>query len=175
MAIYSSNPNKTIENLKTEFGLIGFDVYKKATNELKTQKTVSLLSTLATTAVLVGVTLVGFYFVIRSSLIERIYEVAVYRALGVRKSEIARSFLVEIVTITTITSFIGFILMSYILSLIQKGFIGQLNFFYVNSLSVISGIIIVYGLNIIAGLLPVFMLLRKLQPKYSHNTIFKKE
>lgn len=161
MAIYSSNPSKTIKDLKEEFNVIGFDVYKKAVDELRTQKTVNLLSSLTTTLVLVGVTLVGFYFVIRSSLIERIYEIAVYRALGVKKSEIARSFLVEIITITTITSFIGFVLMSYILSVIQKGFIGQLNFFYVNSLSVISGILVVYGLNIIAGLLPIFMLLRK--------------
>lgn len=159
--IYSNNPNKIINNLEDILGLESKNIYQDSYKGLKAMRKQTITGASITTIILVGATLIGFYFVIRSSLIERIYEVAVYRALGVKKREIFSTFIVEIVLITTITTFIGFSLMSYILVLINRGFIGMFASFKVNPLTYLSGVFIVYSLNLIAGLLPVITLLRK--------------
>jgi len=159
--IYSSSPKTIIENLENDLFLDGVDIYENAYETLKASRAATIFSAAITALILVGATLTGFYFVIRSSLIERIYEVAVYRALGVRKREIFSSFMVEIVAITTLTTFIGFSLMSYILMLINKGFIGTFLTFIVTPLTFLGGVLIIYLLNLLAGLLPVFLLLRK--------------
>ena len=112
-------------------------------------------------AVLLGFTSVGFYFVIRSSLISRIYEVSVFRALGVPKKDIYGSFSLEIIVITTMTTLIGYILAFIALNRLQDGLLGELNFFYVNGLTFVFGMMLCYGINLLAGMLPIFTLLRK--------------
>ena len=105
--------------------------------------------------------MVGFYFVIRSSLISRIYEVSVFRALGVKKNDIFVSFLVEIFVLTTITTFVGYSLASLGLSKIASGFIGEFNLFFSQPTYIYTRITIAYVINILAGILPVYLLLRK--------------
>ncbi|NLN50235.1 MAG: ABC transporter ATP-binding protein/permease [Acholeplasmataceae bacterium] len=159
--IYTSKPKTIIELVKTNFNRDATDVYKQAKEQRKAELRVQLIASLTSTLILIGVSLLGFYFVIRSSLIERIYEVSVYRALGVRKKDISRSFLVEIFTITTITSLFGFLFMTYFLAKLQQGLFGELNLFYVNTFSTLIGTLLVYVLNFSAGILPIIFLLRK--------------
>lgn len=159
--IYSSNPKLLIQNLKYNLGIEGTDMYKQAIAELKDTRSAMIASAAVTLLMFVGATLVGFYFVMKSSLIQKIYEVAVYRALGVKKREIASSYLIEIIIITTITAFIGYTLMCYILHLLNQSFLGELMMFKINPLTYLIGLVVVYGLNIFAGLLPVFRLLMK--------------
>lgn len=113
------------------------------------------------TIFLIGGGLLAFYFVMRSSMISRIYEISVYRALGVRKLEIYSSFAVEIILLTTISSFIGFGLMSFILGAFSnsplKTFIG----FRIDFFIILFGVIFVYAANLLIGLLPMVLLLRK--------------
>ena len=97
---------------------------------------------------------------IRASFLSRIKEVGILRAIGIRKLDIYKMFLGEILVITTLTSIPAIMLMSAILKEISKiSFIGKQ--FIVNKEVVIISFIIVYTLNIIIGLLPIRNLIRK--------------
>lgn len=113
------------------------------------------------TIFLIGGGLLAFYFVMRSSMISRIYEISVYRALGVRKYEIYSSFSVEIVLITTISSLIGYILMAVILNAVSSSPISAFINFKVDFFIISFGVLFVYLSNLLIGLLPMGLLLRK--------------
>ena len=159
--IYSSRAADLAEELDLLVGITVKDVYQEAYNSAKSQQQIVLLSTLGTSTLLIGFAMVGFYFVIRSSLISRIYEVSVYRALGVKKNEIFVSFIIEIFVLTTISTMVGYILGTLALSKLQGGLLGDFNFFFVTPATVLAGIVIAYVINMIAGLFPVYMLLKK--------------
>jgi putative ABC transport system permease protein len=126
----------------------------------------NLAVTLSIVGVLVGLSCVGFYFLIRSSMMTRIYEISVYRALGVKKRDIYFTFFIEILFLTTITALLGYLLGSYVLNQLEIMFgtlaaVGMSNLINVTIVSLFSGMAVLYLINLLAGLLPVFMLLRK--------------
>jgi putative ABC transport system ATP-binding protein/putative ABC transport system permease protein len=160
--IYSDQSSKLAASLEDDTSLyLISDVYDDAITNAKEMRADVILPTLTTSAVLIGFAMVGFYFVIRSSLISRIYEVSVYRALGVKKNDIFVSFIVEIFVLTSISTLIGYIIASVSLSRLSNGLIGEFNFFLVNPLTFLLGLIIAYVINMLAGILPVYLLLRK--------------
>ncbi len=159
--IYSQNPDSLTTMLNDIYGLSAEDVYQYAFDQRLSQQRMVLISTLSTSLLLIGFSMVGFYFVIRSSLISRIYEISVYRALGVKKNEILRAFIVEIFTISTISTLLGYVLATIVLDKLQDGLLGRFNFFYVNPITVGFGIIVLYVINMLAGIAPVFFLLKK--------------
>jgi ABC-type lipoprotein export system ATPase subunit/ABC-type antimicrobial peptide transport system permease subunit len=111
--------------------------------------------------VVIGFALIGFYFIMHSSMVSRIYEIAVYRALGMKKSELRISFLVEVLILSTVTSLVGYLVAAYGLIQANDTLIGMFRLFLVNPISVIVGIIIVYLVNLIGGMIPIMLLLRK--------------
>ncbi len=112
-------------------------------------------------AVALGATALSFFFIIRSSLMGRIYEIGVYRSLGVRRRDILKMFLIEVVILTSVSSLVGFSLMTYVLHLIQKEAAGILSLFEISFFTVGIGVLAIYALNLFFGLLPLYMLLRK--------------
>lgn len=159
--IYSDDSSTLATAIDDQLSYKAIDVYQTALTNAKEMRADVILPTLTTSAILIGFAMVGFYFVIRSSLISRIYEVSVYRALGVKKNDIFVSFIVEIFVLTTISTLIGYIIASVSLSKLSNGLIGEFNFFLVNPLTFILGLIIAYIINMLAGILPVYLLLRK--------------
>lgn len=160
--IYTNDPAKLVETVKDgHVTLNATDIYGEALKEARETRTEVIVPTLTTSAVLIGFSMVGFYFVIRSSLISRIYEVSVYRALGVKKNDIFASFLIEIFVLTTISTFIGYVIATLGLSKLSQGFIGEFNFFTVNVLTFVLGLIVAYVINILAGMFPIYLLLKK--------------
>lgn len=103
----------------------------------------------------------AFYFVIRSSMISRIYEIGVYRSLGVTKKDLIKIFVIEAVIITTISSAIGFFGTNYILHLIQSNIREAIDIFKLRFVSVSLGLLFIYIINIISALIPITLLLRK--------------
>ena len=119
------------------------------------------ISIIIFTSVVLGASSLSFYFILRSSLISRIYEVSVYRALGVSKFDIKKMFVVEILLITTVTSLVGYMLMTYILLRVQSMVDDFVEVFHISFLSLLAGILLIYVVNLISGLIPVSNLLRK--------------
>ncbi len=97
---------------------------------------------------------------IRSSFLSRIREVGIFRAIGMKKRDIYKMFTGEIIAITTIASVLGVALMSYILY--QLSFVEYiLDKYMVNTKTVLITIVFVYVFNLVVGLLPVKITLRK--------------
>ncbi len=158
--IYTNYPDRLVENLSAD-SINAQDEKVRITNNfnnamLQIRVTISIVA-----AVVVGFAMLGFYFVMHSSMISRIYEISVYRALGMKKSELFVSFLIEILIISTITSLIGYAVASYAIHLATNSLLGQFRLFIVNPLTILIGIVILYGINVIGGMFPIMLLLRK--------------
>ncbi|AIO18641.1 Macrolide export ATP-binding/permease protein MacB [Candidatus Izimaplasma bacterium HR1] len=158
---HSNDLEATIAHLKTD-NVISESSYDIQLEEYRSNRLANSIPTITFTIVVLAASAVSYFFILRSSLLSRIYEVSVYRALGVSKGDIRKMFTTEVIFITTITSMIGYFATTFLLYRIQlftedifEGFI------YISPLSIIAGIVIIYVVNVIAGLIPVSNLLRK--------------
>ena len=120
----------------------------------------SLKSTLIVCSVILIISLLEIFLMIRSSFLSRVKEVGILRAIGVKKSDIYKMFAGEIIAITTVASVTGILFMTYILyNLANIEFISSM--YMVNIITILVSIILFYVFNLLVGLLPVFMTMRK--------------
>ena len=118
-------------------------------------------STLAVSGVFLVIIVVYVFFMMRSKMIHRIYEIGVLREIGASRFRIYRVFLIELLVLVTMTTAIGYIVSLILCHLANKKIGGLLGIFNYSPLYATIGIIIIYGVSIIAGMLPIFMLQRK--------------
>lgn len=158
--VYTTDPDALVEALEDDNTTAYLEIDQIAQNFR--QAMVEVRVTMSIVAlVVIGFALIGFYFIMHSSMVSRIYEIAVYRALGMKKSELRTSFLVEILILSTVTSLLGYLFAAYGLIQANDTLIGMFRLFLVNPISVIIGIVIVYLVNLIGGMIPIMLLLRK--------------
>ena len=128
--------------------------------DTKNNKKDEIKSAVIFAGVILAISLVEIYLMIRSSFLSRIKEIGVLRAIGVKKKDIYRMFIGEIISITTIASLPGIILMTYILSQVSKiPYVDRM--FIINFNTIGISVLIVYLFNIIVGLAPLYKVLRK--------------
>ena len=158
--IYPKNKSEALRIFKDEYKLNIVDRFEKdKENYLKEQKE-SIISSLIFAGIILGISLIEIYLMIRSSFLSRIKEVGILRAIGVKKTDIYRMFLGEILAITTCASMPGIALMAYILKAISQIPYAD-RMFIINIITVGLSVIIVYLFNIIVGLMPLNKVLRK--------------
>ncbi len=104
---------------------------------------------------------ISIYFIMRSSLISRIYEISVYRSLGATKNNIRKMFIVEIILTTTISSLVGYIAMIILLLQAQHQVIQHVEIVRYSVDVTLYGILALYLVNMFFGLLPINLLIRK--------------
>lgn len=150
--INQNNNNLHKDNVK--------DVYDEGVLLLNSERTMVFASIITTSLVLFGISLVGFYFIMRSSMFNRIYQLGLYRVLGVRKHEIINSFIIEIVLLVTVSSLIGYLGLYLILNSLTSVIMLTSLVLGITFLGFVLGLIIMYLLFLLLGLLPVFSLLR---------------
>lgn len=160
ITLFSSDLKESIDELDV-LGIEASSTYATDLQEYKDERIEDSLPTITFTLVVLAASAISYFFIIRSSLLSRIYEISVYRALGVPKGDIRKMFVTEIVFITTITSLIGYIAMTIILWRIQILAENFLALIYISPLSVVAGIVLIYLVNIVSGLIPVSNLLRR--------------
>ncbi len=159
MLIVAEDKAKMIEELKKE-GFNAIDNYDVLKSEYKKKIHDNVVESLVLAGILLAVSFIEIFLMIRASFLSRIKEVGIYRAIGVKKSDIYKMFLGEILIITTIAGMPGGILMSSILNEFSKfPYLGDL--YVINSLVITLGILTIYLLNIVVGLLPIRLTLRK--------------
>lgn len=149
----------TIEAMKG-YGLKARDLYKYERSkyrksQLKTMKTFLLVG-----AVIIIISLIEVFLMMRASFLSRIKEVGTLRAIGVKKSDIYKMFMGEILAITTIASLPGWLLMNYVINKLQ-GIQILSNMFICNAQTILISLAIILAFNIVFGLLPVFHTLIK--------------
>lgn len=139
-------------NIKDSY-IYSRDNYVKETKE-------SLKPSFIFAFIMVIVSLVEIYLIVRSSFLSRIKEVGIFRAIGVKKTDIYKMFLGEIFAITTIFSMLGVIFMTYVIKGLSKlPLVGK--DYYMDTSVFILVVLFIYVFNILIGLLPVINTVRK--------------
>ena len=137
------------------------DTYGQSEKEYKKEKWSSIFSTLILAGVILAISLTfEIFLIVRASFLSRVKEVGVYRAIGVKKNDIYKMFIGEILAITTMASLPGFALMAYILHRISAiSYFSKM--FLINPTVLGLSLVLIYGFNLVFGLLPVFRTIRK--------------
>ncbi|MCR4894467.1 MAG: ABC transporter ATP-binding protein/permease [Eubacteriales bacterium] len=143
-----------------ENNLNAYSIYQSDRDTYVSSQRELVRSTILISAIIILISLVEIYLMLRSSFLSRIREVGTLRAIGLKKKDIFRMFLGEILAITLSTSLVGFGIMGYVL----RGLTG-ISFFrdqYVFDWRIVAlSAVIVLIFNVFAGLLPVAGTLRK--------------
>ncbi len=156
--IHTDNPRTLINNINQIDTLVG---YKESTFVIaQSMLDVTLTFMIPMIVIIFSTSFLGFYFLMHSTLISRIYETSVYRSLGMKKKDLFISYIVESSFITTITSILGYTLATIALVKMSSSSLG-FSPFIATPVTILIGLIIVYVINISAGMLPISRLLRK--------------
>lgn len=159
IVIKSNDKNETI-SLFRDNNLNIKNSYEETKEQYKEDIKDKVKSALIASSVILAISLVEIFLMIRSSFLSRVKEVGIYRAIGVKKIDIYKMFFGEIFAITTIASIPGIIFMAYILDVLS-GIKYLSNLFVINIFVIVITIIFVYLFNLIIGLFPVFNTIRR--------------
>lgn len=155
--ISSSDKDSTISELKTsKYNVV--DTYKDSLSNYKRSIEESNRNKIIYSSVIVIISLIEIYLIVRSSFLSRVKEVGILRSIGVKKKDIYKMFMGEILSITLISSVPGLIVMGYILYTLSK--ISVLNI-VINWYVVLISLVIILVFNTLFGLLPVYKTIRK--------------
>lgn len=166
--LITKSENITIYPKDKELGLSAFrelglnikDTYENAKKEYKESIKNSVVSTLVVSGIIIAISLIEIFLMIRSSFLSRIKEIGIFRAIGVKKSDIYKMFRGEIIAITTIACLSGIALMAYIIYVLREiDYFKKI--FMLNPVVIGSAIVLCYIFNLFVGLIPVFNTLRK--------------
>jgi len=141
-------------------GLNIIDIYQFERDKY-VQKVWSMVkSAVVMAGIIIIISLVEIFLIIRASFLSRIKEIGTLRAIGVKKSDIYKIFTGEILAITLIASVTGYIFMSYIMSKLAN--INYLEDMFLMTPKVFgTGLLLIFLFNIVIGLLPVYTTMRK--------------
>lgn len=158
--IYTYDKTNVVNQFRYEYKQDAKDRYEKDKNDYLNGRKEEVKGAVIFAAVILAISLVEIYLMMRSSFLSRIKEIGVYRAIGVKKADIYRMFIGEILAITTVASMPGVMLMTYILSQVsQISYIDRL--FILNPATIGFSILIIYAFNLLVGLAPLYRVLRK--------------
>ena len=167
--IHSTDPEKTAAWLNSEFGdLKGQTEFYKPLitpdsifDDIIENQTEEILTSLITMAVILVLMSLCMYFIMRSSLMNRIKEVGIYRAIGVSKKNLVFKFFIEAIVLTTLTVLIGYLVTSafLFLALGMSSMVAEI--FYYPLWLAGADLIVLYLISLFFGTLPILSLLRK--------------
>ena len=166
--IHSNNPTLTTKWIEDNFSdlyineytisyLTPNDTYSKLISEKKEEITINIISMLSIFVVMS----ICMYFIMKSSLMNRIKEIGIYRAIGASKKNIVFKFAVESFVLATLTITIGYLIASIFINIcttltpIVKDLL-----YYPLPISILI-LFLLYSICILFGILPVINLLRK--------------
>ncbi len=158
--IHSNDIKDTIKYFDS-IGIDAYSLFDEESSEYRIERLADSVGIIIFTVVVLSAMALSYFFIIRSSMISRIYEVSVYRALGVTKGDIRKIFVTEIVLITSLTSLLGYLSTSYVLLRVQNIAEEYFQFIHISIFSLFGGILLIYLINILSGLIPVTNLLRR--------------
>lgn len=159
LTIMPKDEEKAISDLNKE-NLEVKNSYEVSKENYMESKKEAVNSGLIVSLIILAISFVEIYLMIRSSYLSRIKEIGIYRAIGTKKSDIYKMFYGEIIAITTVASLPGTLFVAYVLKTLQTISYFEINYL-VNVFTIILSIIIIYLFNIIVGLLPIMKIVSK--------------
>ncbi|MBQ9059887.1 MAG: ABC transporter ATP-binding protein/permease [Firmicutes bacterium] len=159
MTVCPVNKEASLHQFKEEKVNV-YDVYQRNHDKYLKEQRGSMTSMLVMAGVILAISFIEIFLMIRASFLSRIKEVGVYRAIGVKKRDIYKMFSGEIIAISTIASLPGMLFMSLVISRVVNISAFE-DMFMINPGIMLVCLIVIYGLNLIFGLLPVWRTIRK--------------
>ena len=158
--VYAPDVNK----VKAKFDSQSISFKVNDTTEKQTyihERKDQLTSSITVAAVILLVSLIEMFLMLRSSFLSRIKEVGTLRAIGLKKKDIYRMFTGEILVITCITAVPGIALMYYILAnVVRISYYTESLYLLTPAVALVTlALLVVF--NLFAGLIPVFFTMRK--------------
>ncbi len=163
--VFSAFSVNDASKLKELLGdLASFDtMYNIRINDRKEDRNVNLITSGSIAILLLAVTMIYIYFIMRSKMINVRYQTAVLRNIGASKRYVYREFLVELLTITIFTNLIGYLLTYIIyfsLGSAVNGLVGSV-MITTNVGIFLIGLILIFVINFSVGILPIRRYLKK--------------
>jgi putative ABC transport system permease protein len=160
ISITSSTPERTIIAVQTLFPSAQITYpYQEKMDEGRVFL-IGLQSLLVLGLLLILLSTASVYFMLRASITSKVYEISIYRALGVKKIDLMKQYISEIIVIFTFSSLLSYILTTVIIQEVQDYLIGSANYFLVSIEGFIIGFFLIYLIASV-GLIPIFKILRK--------------
>ena len=159
ITIYPKDKQKTIDYFNKQGKYIE-DTYERDRKIYVDSIKNSITSSIILASVILAVSLIEIFLMMRSSFLSRVKEVGILRAIALKKKDIYKMFLGEIIALTIVTAIPGLLIMTNILKGLQLIPYYQ-DQFMLNFNVILISIIIIVVFNIIVGLLPVFNVIRK--------------
>jgi len=151
--------NLALESLR-ENNLNVEETYKLARKNYVDKNSKNVSSTITLASVILAISFIEIFLIIRSSFLSRIKEVGTLRAIGMKKKDIYKMFLGEIIAITSIASLLGIGFMIFVINrLMTVQFLAKQ--YMINTQIVLLSILLIFGFNVIVGLIPVFNTIKK--------------
>ena len=159
MSIYPKDKVKAI-NYFNGIGKYIEDTYNKDRERYIASNKDAIISSVILASIILAISLIEIFLMMRSSFLSRVKEVGILRAIGLKKIDIYKMFLGEIIAITTVTAIPGLLIMANIINGLQMIPYYQ-DQFILNFGVICISVLIIVVFNIIVGLLPVFNVIRK--------------
>lgn len=159
ITVYSSDKEAAIETFRNDNIYIN-DSYQYSREKYIKSVREDIIASLVVSGIILIISLIEIFLMTRSSFLSRVKEIGIYRAIGVKKSDIYKMFTGEIIAITTLTSLPGILFMAYMLSILCRiKFVAS--YFTVNIYVILITVAFIYVFNLVVGLIPVFNTIRK--------------
>jgi len=136
------------------------DLYESQKKEYRNERLSVIKTFLVVAGIIIIISLVEVFLMMRASFLSRIKEVGTLRAIGVKKSDIYKMFMGEIIAITCLASIPGWLLMNYIVSKLQNISVVS-DMLICNQMTVLGSLAIIFAFNLLFGLIPVMHTLAK--------------
>ncbi len=157
---FSDNMQKAIQDLQTN-GYTAYSAFEYQQDIYHSQQLRDFQSNIRAVLIVLGGIVIYIFFMMRSSMLNRIKEIGIYRSIGASKLDIYKIFFGEILAFTTIGSLTGYVTMSILIWRVEAALGDIISTFYFPIYYFLGGIIAIYLINVIFGMLPIFTLLRK--------------
>lgn len=165
--VYSDNPKSAINKLKgikdKSMNVFKMSLTIPHDDEIKAYREANTGDTDASSLVTIAIVIISIimvYFTIKSNAISRSEELAVYSLLGISKESILKSYIIEMVLLTSYTSLPSVLVTSGVIK-----FIGSIPSLGINMLfpwwAVLLLIAVIYTIHAIISILPVYGILSK--------------
>lgn len=160
MMIYPIDEEKVLTSLRNNYNLNVNNKYEIDRNNYINKQKSNISNFICFSTIILLVSLIEMFFISRATFLSRIKEIGILRIIGVKKKDIYKIFLGEILAITTCISLVGIVLMGYIINILIK--IPALEEMFILNVNTVGlSILLIYTFNILVGLIPIYKLLRK--------------
>ncbi len=133
------------------------DAEKSYQDSMKT----TVRATLILATIIIAISLIEMFLISRSSFLSRIKEVGTLRAIGMKKWDVYKIFLGEVLAVTTITDLPALLITFFGIQWATASSTEIAQFFYQEPYFLLLEILLVYAFNVLVGLLPVWNTMRK--------------